>query len=336
MARLPRTPLGVFPTPLHRSDALGEVLGAERIWLKRDDLTGFAWGGNKVRAIEFLLGDALARGATHVVLASGPSSNFAALLAVAAGQRGLGVHQVAYGDEPSSPTASLTIARDAGATVTFTGSSDRESMEVVATEVAATLAARDSTPYRVPRGGASPVGALGYLEGALELITQFGAIAGPDQPVDLVLPLGSGGTTAGLLAGLGLAEARWVVHAMSVSRPPEALTESIVDTATRCARLVGAAIDPASIADRLRIVDARGAGFGAATTDEDAMADRVAAATGMLVDPTYNAKALLAAARSPLGAAPVIYVATGGALGVIDHVHARVDAATTPIHSATN
>ncbi len=334
LARLPRLLLGVFPTPFHRSEALGAVLGTELLWLKRDDLTGYAWGGNKVRATEFLLGDALARGATDVVLASGPSSNFAAILAVAAAASGLGVHQAAYGVEPARSPSALAAARGAGASVTFTGSSDRDSMEIVAGEVAAMLAAAGRLPYLIPRGGASPVGALGYLAGAFELVAQVDAVAATDQRIDLVVPLGSGGSTAGLLAGLSVAGVPWVVHAMSVSRPPDDIEQLVVDTAARCAGLVGVTVDPGVIAGRLRLVDARGAGFAATTPDEDAIAERVAAA-GLLVDPTYNAKALLAASRAALGAAPVIYLATGGALGAIDHLRFRVTGAAPPSHSTT-
>lgn len=334
LAAIPRVHLGAFPTPLHRGDALGRLVGIDGLWLKRDDLTGYSWGGNKVRAIEFLIGDALERHATDVVLAAGASSNFAAILAMAAAGHGLGVHQVAYGTPPTRPVAALAVARASGASAIFTGSADRGSMETVADEVAGTLARDGRLPYRIPRGGASPVGALGYLAAAIELIDQVdhtdGLRGAAGRPLDLILPLGSGGSTAGLLAGLVAFDVPWVVQAMSVSRSPEEIEEQLVNTAARCLALVGITADPVAITEQLCVRDARGAGFGASTREEDALADRVSAATGLLIDPTYNAKAVLALAGTALAGTaldgrPSIYVCTGGALGTVDRLLAAHD-----------
>ena len=93
--------------------------------MKRDDLTGHSWGGNKVRTIEYLLGDAKAQSCDMVVLCGGPTSNFAALMTAACTAHGLETVQVSYGTEPSPKPAALAVGEAAGATIRYTGSVDR-------------------------------------------------------------------------------------------------------------------------------------------------------------------------------------------------------------------
>ncbi|MFN3256385.1 MAG: 1-aminocyclopropane-1-carboxylate deaminase/D-cysteine desulfhydrase [Ilumatobacter sp.] len=327
---LPRVDLGSWPTVLERASRLGTVLDCDELWLKRDDLSGFSWGGNKVRTVEYLLGDALARGATEIVLAGGPSSNFAALMAAGARSVGLGVHQISYGREPDHDVAALVEGRRLGTNVVFTGSPDRSAMEDVAERHAADRSRAGQVPYLVPRGGASDVGALGFFAAARELEAQVVAeqsAAGTSGvgrvPSAVVIPLGSGGSVAGLVAGLCLSTREWLVHAVSVSRDPESITEPIVNTSIRCAALVGVTLRPDEIFARLQIHDGRAPGFGEVSAAQQALMGEVTGATGLLVDPTYNAKAMAwmrdANRRDTLGGQPAIYWHTGGALGAFDH-----------------
>ena len=133
LASLPRIPLGIFPTPVHHVADLAGTPGLRDVLVKRDDLTGFAWGGNKVRTLEYVLADALSLRSDTIVVAGGPTSNFAALLAVAAAGQGIDVVQVCYGD-PRGGAAALALSRSAGAQVEFTGSADRRSMDLRAGE----------------------------------------------------------------------------------------------------------------------------------------------------------------------------------------------------------
>lgn len=320
----PRLELGTWPTPLDPSPELDGVLGCRGLWIKRDDLTGFSWGGNKVRAVEFLLGDALARGSTEVVLAGGPSSNFAAVMADAATVAGLGVQQVCYGDEPARPVAALLAGRAAGAEVHFTGSSDRASMEDVAADLAVSRAAGGEVPYVVPRGGASAVGALGFAAAARELDRQ--AERTPGVPSTIVIPLGSGGSVAGLLAGLAASPRGWTVHAVSVSREPADVQPKVVETAVRCAALLGSSLDPADVGERLHVHDGRAPGFGCLSDVQERVAIEVARCSGLHLDPTYNAKTMWWLRQASIAAvrdAPVLYWYTGGALGAFDLLFAR-------------
>ena len=315
-----RVHLGAWPTPVQRADRLGSALGgAGELWIKRDDLSGFSWGGNKVRAVEYLLADAQAGGATDIVLAGGPSSNFAALMAAGARVVGLGVHQISYGSEPDHDVAALVAGRTMGSQVLFTGSDDRSTMESFAAKYGAELEDGGAHPYVVPRGGASTIGALGFYAAGEEIEAQ----STDGQPTTIVLPLGSGGSTAGLVAALCSSQRPWRVHAISVSRDPSSMMEVISDTAVRCAALHGVSLQPAHVAERLVIHDGRDPGFGRVSPEQRERMAEITSATGLLVDPTYNAKALawLSTARNDfgLGDVPLLYWHTGGALGAIDH-----------------
>lgn len=304
---LARVPLGIFPTPVRQVADLGP--GLHDLLVKRDDLTGFAWGGNKVRTLEYVLGDALSLQADTIVVAGGPTSNFAALLAVAAAGQGLAVVQVCYGD-PRGGAAALALSRRAGAAVEFTGSADRNSMDEYAAELAGRLRAQGRRPYVVPRGGATPIGACGFAVAATELVEQVG-----EQPITVVIPVGSGGSIAGLLAGLG--STRIDVVGVSVSRPVDEIEAQVATRAAECARLIGA-IDPLP---RWRVVDGRGPGYGGGWPEADELARTLLAQSGFVADPVYNAKALLwlSGHREELPGT-VLYWSTGGALAAADEL----------------
>lgn len=315
----PRLPLGVLPTPLVPAPRLRAALGCGPLWIKRDDLAGFGVAGNKTRPLEHLLGDALARGADVLVTGGGPDSNFVAAAAMAARVAGLDCELVVWGAGALDPTPNLALAVAAGAEVVPLGDDRRERVDVVVSERAAALRAAGRHPVAVPRGGSTPVGAAGFAVAAAELLAQ-----GP-APGTVVLPLGSGGSTAGLLAGLAAAGADTRVLAVSVSRPPAEITEKVLDLARACADLLGA---PAPRADRLEVTDHRGPGFGVA-----AAGDRVAAATvlrteGLLLDDTYGAKAF-AVALDRLGTGdlpgPVVLWHTGGVASALAHLGPRPD-----------
>lgn len=326
LSDIPRVRLGSFPTPCQPTPRLGSLLGTAELWVKRDDLTGFSWGGNKVRTIEYLLADAIQQDADTVVVCGGPTSNFAALMAVACATSGLAVHHISYGSQPSRMPAALAVSLGSGAVVEFTGSQDRASMGAAANAEARQLRIVGKHPYVVPRGGATAVGALGFANAAVELAEQLEQVG--FEAVTVVLPVGSGGTIAGLIAGLTVAlgptgqaaSLNIDVVGVSVSRPPNELRNAIETMANECASLAGwGHMWP--IADRCRwsLVDGRGAGFGASDPRDDAFADQINSRTGLLVDPTYNIKALSWLRESSCRrSGPVVYWHTGGALGVAD------------------
>jgi 1-aminocyclopropane-1-carboxylate deaminase/D-cysteine desulfhydrase-like pyridoxal-dependent ACC family enzyme len=297
---LPRFPLAVLPTPLHRAHRIEAVLGSGPLLLKRDDLIGFGVAGNKARALEYLIGAALAEGADVVVTGGGPGSNFCSAAAMAARAAGLGCELVVWGDPGGAANIALAIA--AGATVVPTGSDDREAVDALVQERAAALRAAGRRPYAVPRGGSTPLGAVGFALAAAELAAQL------DQtPALVVLAVGSGGSIAGLAAG-GLTAP---VLGVSVSRPPAAIEAHVKELAEGCAALLGA---PPPVLPEL--VDARGPGFGTASPRERERARLALRTEGLLLDETYGAEAFSAAVDRLLAdpGGPVVYWHTGGLL----------------------
>ena len=311
-----RRPLGLLPTPLVAAERLRAALGCAPVWLKRDDLAGFGVAGNKTRALEYLLGDAVARGADVLVTGGGPDSNFVAAAAMAARVAGLDCELVIWGS--TAPTPNLALATAAGARIHPLGDDRRERVDVVVDEVAAGLRGAGRHPVAVPRGGATAVGAVGFAHAAAELVEQCAtAVGGP--PALVALSVGSGGSVAGLLAGLAAAGADTRVLGVSVSRPPDEITGRVLDLARRCADLLGT---PPPGAERLEIVDGRGPGFGVASTADRAAARLVLRTEGLLLDDTYGAKACaVTLERLRAGArGPVVLWHTGGVVSALAHV----------------
>lgn len=309
-----RFPLAVLPTPLVRAERLEAVLGCGPLLVKRDDLTGFGVAGNKARALEYLVGAALAQGTEVLVTAGGPGSNFVPAAALAARAAGLDCEVVLWGDLRAA--TNVAIAEAAGARILPTGRFDRAEVDVLAAQRAAELTTAGRPATAIPRGGSTPVGALGFAEAADELVGQLRA-SGAVTPSQVVLPLGSGGSCAGLLAGL--AAACFPVVAVSVSRPPEEVRRAVLAMAHECAALRGAT---APTPDQLEVIDARGEGFGTATAQERRRARLALHTEGLLLDTTYGAEAFSVAVDRLLGRppGPVVWWHTGGLVPAVAHV----------------
>ncbi|CAN5158746.1 D-cysteine desulfhydrase [soil metagenome] len=299
-----RVELATLPTPLHRADRLSERLGVP-IWFKRDDLTGLGLGGNKVRTLEYLMADALGNGCDCLVTGAGPQSNWTLLAALAAIRTGLEPFVVCYGDEPPA-WGNLLLHRRLGVALSFTGDPDRASVDAAIESWAADLRAAGRRPYVVPRGGATPVGALGYLRGGLELASQL------DGPTTLWQATGSGGTTAGLVAASALG-ASYTVAGVTVSRP-------VAEISARVGELVGAALGLVGVRSGVPDVDIRdgwiGPGYGVPSPEGDEAARLVARTEGVFLDPVFGAKAmaaLIAVAHAGQVDGPVVFLVSGGA-----------------------
>jgi D-cysteine desulfhydrase len=283
----PRVYLAALPTPLVRARRLETALGAGPLFIKRDDLTGFALSGNKARPLEFLLGDAIDRGCDVLVAAGGPSSNFCAAAAVAACVAGMDCDLLFPGDPPSVPSANIEMAKAAGARLVFNAARTRDELDDAVIEHAGSLTALGRSPYAVPRGGATPVGALGFFYAAQELAEQCDAAGVAARTV--VVPTGSGGTQSGLVAGQVGLDLAWRVIGASVSRPAEGLAEQILGAARTCAAALGRAQPTPGDVD---VRDVRGSGFGIASAQDRVSADLALRHEGLLLDRYYGAKAM--------------------------------------------
>jgi 1-aminocyclopropane-1-carboxylate deaminase/D-cysteine desulfhydrase-like pyridoxal-dependent ACC family enzyme len=275
---------------LRAAPRLADALGVSGpLLVKRDDLTGFAVAGNKARPLEVLVAEAQRVGADVLVTGGATSSNFCAATVAAARWAGLDCVLVYAGREPAERHPNHAAAVHWGAELRWTGDPDRSSVDAMLDATAAELVDAARSPYVMPRGGANPLGATGFHRAALELDDQLG----DDRPGDtvVVVATGSGGTTAGLLAGAAAVERRLTVAGASVSRPPGETRSRVIALAEGCADLMGG---PRPGAHDLLLHDARGPGHGVPSDAGRRAADLALETEGLVLDPVYSAKALAA------------------------------------------
>ena len=305
-----RVDLRARGTPLHPADALGHALGFEAgaLWVKRDDLTGLAGGGNKARKLEHLVADALSRGADMLVTGGAAQSNHVRMTAAAGRMHGLEVVAVVSGRRPTTLAGNLVLDALFGAELVFGGDDYTDELEQAISDEASRRASAGRRPYEMPLGGSSPVGVLGYIEAATEIDTHAPAGA------VVYVACGTGGTAAGLAAGLG-DHSR--VRAVDVGAVGD-VAAAVGGLAMAAAELRGIAVPagrPVVVAGQV------GMGYAAPTAAcREAMA--LAAATeGLVLDPVYTGKAmagLIADRRAGTLAAdqPTVFVHTGGLPGL--------------------
>jgi L-cysteate sulfo-lyase len=222
LERAPRVALAQLPTPIEPLERLAVALGGgAEIWVKRDDCTGLALGGNKVRKLEYLVAEALAADADTLITTGGVQSNHARQTAAAAAKLGLACELVlprlVAGRDPAYETSGNRLLDDwLGARVRIVerGADVAPAVDAIEAEVAA----RGGSAFFIPAGGSTPTGCLGYARAALELADQIAAGAAP-RPDAIVVAVSSGGTLAGLLAGLEAASLPIPVIAVSVYAP---------------------------------------------------------------------------------------------------------------------
>jgi D-cysteine desulfhydrase len=317
MSQPTRHPLATLPTPLVRAERLERALGVPPLWVKRDDLIGFALAGNKARQLEVLLADALGQDCDTLLTGGGPASNFCQAAAAAARVAGLACVLVLYGQEPAVPPPNLALARAFGARVTFTGVPERESVDAALDAADAGLRAEGRRPYLVPRGGATGLGAVGYALAVAELAAQLDAEG--VVPELVLVATGSGGTQAGLVAGTVAGGSPWRVVGASVSRPPEECAERVLALARAAADLLGT---PAADASHVLVRDVRGPGYGIPSVEGDTAAGLAARREGLLLDPVFTAKALAELPRLAAEGAggPVVFWHTGGTPEALWHL----------------
>jgi len=281
--------LAILPTPIHEAPELARGLGVQgRLLVKRDDLTGFAVAGNKARTLELLVGDATAIGADVLVTGGASSSNFCQGAAAAASVAGMAC-VIVYAGSPGTRTHPNQLAAEHwGAQIEWTGDPDRASVDAGIEATAATLAREGRTPYATPRGGANPLGAVGFHLAVRELADQ---VDPQTYPTAVVLATGSGGSTAGLVSGSTELDSRFQVHGASVSRPPDETRDRVLELARHCSELLGT--DVPTAAD-VHVEDARGSGHGIESPSGAAAARLAMETTGLVLDPVYSAKALAA------------------------------------------
>lgn len=309
-SKIPRVALGQFPTPLQEAPRLSAAAGIP-IWLKRDDLTGLGLGGNKVRALEFLLGAALDDSCDVLVTGSGPQSNWAMLAALAARRCGLATELCFYGNVPEAARGNLLLHALTGAHINWTGAQDRASVDLLIEQTADRLRSEGRRPFAIPRGGATAHGSIGYFVAAVELADQLRAAGIGNTTV--WLGTGSCGTQAGLVTAVGAHVLPRVVG-VTVSRAAEECRSRVAELSEDAAHLLGIQAAPASAVE---VVDGWiGPGYGIASEEGRAAADLVVGTEGVILDPVFGAKAmaaLLAHAKTGTQNGPTVFLVSGGA-----------------------
>ncbi len=287
---LPRVRLALLPTPIEPLANLSRYLGGPQLFVKRDDQTGLATGGNKARKLEFLMAEALDAGAECVVTAGATQSNHARQTAAAARKLGLEPHLVLHapgGNAP--PVASGNVLLDAllGATVHWTG--ERSPYRDTLRQVEEELRAAGRKPYVVPYGGSNAVGLMGFVEAMREVAGQIAALG----PFDAhVFATSSGGTQAGMILGAYLTgllgETR--ILGISVDEREAMLAPRVANLVNDGARLLGLELrvndDVADIND-----DYLGGGYGVVGELEREAIRLAARQEGLLLDPVYTGRA---------------------------------------------
>jgi L-cysteate sulfo-lyase len=327
LSRFPRIRLGQDPTPLEPMENLSRALGGPDLWIKRDDCTGLATGGNKTRKLEFLMAEAVAQGADTVITQGATQSNHVRQTAAAACKLRMKCEVVLENrtgstahDYRESGNVLLDRLFGAGIREVAGGSDMNAEMEQVAAEVRA----RGGKPYIIPGGGSNVTGALGYVRCALELLAQANDRG---LRIDwLVHATGSAGTQAGLVAGLEAMHSGIPVLGIGVRAPKATQEENVFRLATAVASAIGA--EGAVVRERVVAnCDYVGAGYGVPTPGMIAAVTMLARTEGVLLDPVYSGKAAdglidLVGRGFFRKGENVVFLHTGGAVGLFGYEHA--------------
>jgi D-cysteine desulfhydrase family pyridoxal phosphate-dependent enzyme len=256
------------------------------LWVKRDDQTGLATGGNKTRKLEFLVADALQQRADTLITVGAPQSNHARQTAAAAAKAGLKSALVLRGAAPADRTGNILLDDLVGAEIFWAGT---RSLDEVAAEVAEELSSRGQRPYLIPLGGSNPIGAAGYAAAMLEFVEQ--AKTGDLHFDAIVFATSSGGTQSGLALGAKLSGYADRVLGISVDHTSDYLVPLLVELANATAQHIGKAITFS--AQDFEVNDHYLGGGYAVLGEPEREAIRLCAQTeGLLVDPVYTGRAL--------------------------------------------
>ncbi len=319
--RLPaRVPLAASPTPIQVLPRLGRRLGLD-LAVKRDDLTGFAESGNKVRKLEFLVREALDQGADTLITVGALQSNCARATAAVAARLGLRCLLGLRGDRPAASDGNLLLAGLFGAEMVFVPPSEVDHPDALFARLVERARQAGGRPYVIPESGSNELGAFGYAAVMEELRAQVET--GAFQAETLVVAAWSGGSLAGLHLGRALYELDVEIVGVPIAFEADTIRDSVWNTVGKAASRFG--LDVHLARGAIQLIDGyQGVGRAAVETRELATVAETARETGMLLDPVYTAKAFHAlcseARRHPLlRDRRVLFIHTGGGFGVFPY-----------------
>lgn len=324
LSLFPRISLGHFPTPLEPMGNLTAALGGPRLWVKRDDCTGLSSGGNKTRKLEYLMAEAIAARADVVITQGATQSNHARQTAAAAAKVGMKCHilledRTGSTDPDYTDNGNVLLNRLHGASIERHpgGTNMQQQMELVAER----MKADGARPYIIPGGGSTPVGALGYVNAAMELVAQAAARG---LKIDyLVHATGSAGTQAGLVAGLYAVNSDIKLLGIGTRAPKEKQETMVYDLACRTVehmRMRGGVPRESVMAN----CDYVGPGYGLPTPGMVEAVDMLARTEGLLLDPVYSGKGMaglidLVRKKHFKSTDNVVFLHTGGSVALFGY-----------------
>lgn len=320
----PRLDLFRANTPIRSLSRFSQTRwpGSQRcVWIKRDDQTGCATAGNKIRKLCYLLAQAQELGADTILTCGRAQSNHCRATALAAARLGLNSELFLTKPEPTKPwRGNLFLSELAGATISFIDESDHHNAEQILERRAQILRDAGKIPYIIPMGASNARGALGYVECAYEIAQSFERVNAPWDCV--VCTLGSGGTSAGLELGLRLSGLKLPLFSVNMCDSAEHFAPIIADIAQRCSKTfrLNTPIDVGEI----RILDGHAGGASPSGAEKQTIA-ALAQIEGIVLDPTYTAKGFvgmlhelesgaLAQFKNPL------FIHTGGLFGLLARI----------------
>jgi D-cysteine desulfhydrase/L-cysteate sulfo-lyase len=318
---VPSCGFSVLPTPLHLLPVLTEMYGT-RLWCKRDDMTGFAFGGNKSRKLDYLIRDAVDRGYDSIVTFGSVQSNWCRMASAAASVKGLDAYLILSGSEPEAPGGNLLLDRLAGASVEFTQSENEGEIRDLCNHRIEKLRADGGNPYFMAVGGSDNIGSTGYVRAMGEIISYS-----KEQGVDfsrIFVASGSAGTQAGLVAGKLISGWKGQITGVSVSRSAVEQKEIVSTLAASLLRFHNFDFSPEEVRKALFVDDNYlGGGYRVNTEECEEAVRRFARSEGIFLDYVYTGKAAAAlldyAARGVFaGGEDTLFIHTGGAVQLFE------------------
>lgn len=324
LAYPPRIDLARLPTPVQLLRRLGQQLGVE-LYIKRDDLTGAALSGNKIRKLEFVMAEALSQNADTVITCGGAQSNHCRATALAAARLGLGCRLLLRTPEPAKPPppeGNILLDRLAGAAIVWITPAEYKHRDALMQHEAELLRKADRRPYIIPEGASNALGAWGYIRAAEELVTDIAGLPGGSRrPVTILHATGSGGTAAGLILGARLHGLKARVASINVCDDRNYFVSVIGDICERAIAAYKLKL-PFNAERDIDIIDGYvGRGYALSRPEELAVIGAAARTEGVILDPVYTGKAFFGMIeelrRNPgCFGERIIFIHTGGIFGL--------------------
>jgi len=285
----PRLKLAKLPTPLDRAENLGKSLGNLDLWIKRDDLTGFGFGGNKVRSLEYLAADAMKKNSNILITGGSHGSNHVRTTMAVAAHLGLKGVAVLSGTRPSTKNGNLLLDQLLGAKLIFTGDENRSNIDDFIEDEVKRLQSLDERPYLIRRGGVSSLGCIGYVSAAMEICSQLQNLN--LKPDILLCATGCGVTQAGLLLGFKLMGLNCQIYGITVSRTRDECIAQIKQLIGETEETLG--LNSKVPSNDIFVFDEYiGDGYTMPTSKGIEAIHLVAQTEGIFLDPIYTGKAM--------------------------------------------